>query len=85
MITKKEHLNLNKFNKLYVYSDGVYEIEKPDGDMVTLADYTEIIRKLSDFKSPQVDQVLTTMRALQGNEKPFEDDFSFVELIINRK
>lgn len=80
---KEASLDLNKFNKLYVYSDGVYEIEKPDGEMVTLVEYTEIIRKLSDFKTPQVDEVLKTMRVLQGNEEPFEDDFSFVELIIN--
>jgi len=53
--------------------------------MVTLVEYTEIIRKLSDFKTPQVEEVLTTMRALQGNEEPFEDDFSLVELIINRQ
>ena len=82
---KQASLNLKKFNKLYVYSDGVYEIEKPDGNMVTLAEYTEIIRKLSDFKQPQVEHVLKTMRALQGNDAPFEDDFSFVELIINRE
>ena len=82
---KEASLQLNKFNKLYVYSDGVYEIEKPGGEMVTLVEYTEIIRKLSDFKTPQVDEVLKTMRALQGNEEPFEDDFSLVELIINRQ
>jgi sigma-B regulation protein RsbU (phosphoserine phosphatase) len=84
MIFKEASLQLNKFNKLYVYSDGVYEIEKPDGDMVTLVEYTEIVRKLSDFKTPQVEEVLTTMRALQANQEPFEDDFSIVELIINR-
>lgn len=82
---KQASLSLKKFNKLYVYSDGVYEIEKPDGEMVTLAEYTEVIRKLSDFKQPQVEDVLKTMRALQGNDAPFEDDFSFVELIINRE
>lgn len=82
---KQASLNLKKFNKLYVYSDGVYEIEKPDGEMVTLAEFTELIRKLSDFKQPQVEDVLKTMRALQGNDASFEDDFSFVELIINRE
>ena len=83
-VFKEATLNLNKFNKLYVYSDGVYEIEKTDGEMVTLLEYTDIIRKLADFKKPQVDEVLATMRQLQANDGPFEDDFSFVELIINR-
>jgi sigma-B regulation protein RsbU (phosphoserine phosphatase) len=85
MVFKEASLDLNKFNKLYVYSDGVYEIEKPDGEMVTLAEYTEIIRKLSNFKQPQADEVLKTMRSLQVSSGPFEDDFSFVELIINRE
>ena len=78
-------VTLNKMNKLYVYSDGVYEIEKSDGEMLTLAEFTEVIRNISKVNSLQAEEVLLAMNKLKATNGPFEDDFSFIELIINQQ
>jgi sigma-B regulation protein RsbU (phosphoserine phosphatase) len=81
---KEASLKLSAYNQLTVYSDGVYEIEKINGDMVTLVEYTEIINKLTDVNVTHVDQVLHIMRGLQATEGPFEDDFSLLQMNIHR-
>ena len=52
--------------------------------MVTLLEYTDIMRKLSDIKITHVDSILETMKALQAVEGPFEDDFSLLQMNIHR-
>lgn len=81
---KEASLLLKKFNQLTVYSDGVYEIEKTDGEMVTLNEYTDIMRNLSDVKVMHIDSILETMKKLQATEGPFEDDFSLLQMNIHR-
>ena len=81
---KEATLPLKKFNQLTVYSDGVYEIEKIGGEMVTLHEYTDIMKKMSDIKITHVDSILKTMKALQATEGPFEDDFSLLQINIHR-
>jgi sigma-B regulation protein RsbU (phosphoserine phosphatase) len=81
---KEATLSLKKFNQLTVYSDGVYEIEKTGGEMVTLREYTDIMKKLSNIKTTHVDSILNTMKALQAIDGPFEDDFSLLQMNIHR-
>ncbi|MCX7186894.1 MAG: SpoIIE family protein phosphatase [Methylophilales bacterium] len=81
---KEAILPLKKFNQLTVYSDGVYEIEKTGGEMVTLHEYTDIMKKITDIKTTHVDSILKTMKALQATEGPFEDDFSLLQINIHR-
>lgn len=77
-------ISLQQQNKLYVYSDGVYEVEKASGEMVTLAEFTELIQLISQPDSSQVDKILKTMRDLQAEPGPFEDDFSLLEIQIRQ-
>ena len=81
---KEAILPLKKYNQLTVYSDGVYEIEKTGGEMVTLIEYTDIMKKMTDIKTTHVDSILKTMKALQATEGPFEDDFSLLQINIHR-
>ena len=80
---KEASLSLKKFNQLTVYSDGVYEIEKTNGEMVTLNEYTEIMQSLSDVKVTHIDSILETMKKLQATEGAFEDDFSLLQMNIH--
>ncbi len=82
-VFKEATVQLKKFNQLTVYSDGVYEIEKTDGEMVTLVEYTNIMKNLSDVKSTHVEEILNTMKALQAVQGPFEDDFSLLQMNIH--
>jgi phosphoserine phosphatase RsbU/P len=81
---KQATLSLKKYNQLTLYSDGVYEIEKQDGEMVSLLEYTAIMRKLSDITITHVDSIHQTMKGLQAVEGPFEDDFSLLQMNIHR-
>ena len=81
---KEATLKLNAYNQLTVYSDGVYEVEKKNGDMVTLVEFTDIIKKFSNVNVTHEDEILSTMIALQAIEGPFEDDFSLLQLNIHR-
>jgi sigma-B regulation protein RsbU (phosphoserine phosphatase) len=81
---KEATLALKKYNQLTLYSDGVYEIEKQDGEMVSLLEYTEVMRKLSDITVIHVDRIFTTMKGLQAVDGPFEDDFSLLQMNIHR-
>jgi len=81
---KEASITMQQHNKLYVYSDGVYEIEKANGDMVTLAEFTEIIQSLSRVDTSQVDVILQVMQNLKSEQGPFDDDFSLLEIQIRR-
>ena len=84
MVFKEASLELKQFNQLTVYSDGVYEIEKSNGEMVTLLEYTDIMKGLTDIKVTHVDSILKTMQGLQAEKGPFEDDFSLLQVNIHR-
>jgi len=85
MVFKEATLSLKKFNQLFVYSDGVYEVEKAGGEMVTLAEFTEIINKIANAKTFQVNEILNIMKSLQATDGPFEDDFSLLEMHITQE
>ena len=84
-VFKEDCMNLEDINKLYVYSDGVYEIEKPNGEMVTLAEFTESIKNLSKVDVPQVEEILEAMKNLKAVQGPFDDDFSLLEIQIRHQ
>jgi sigma-B regulation protein RsbU (phosphoserine phosphatase) len=84
MVFKEACIELKQFNQLTVYSDGVYEIEKSNGEMVTLLEYTDIMKGLTDIKVTHVDSILKTMQGLQAEKGPFEDDFSLLQVNIHR-
>ena len=60
---------------LYLFSDGTYEITRPDGGMVTHAEFCEILRGAS---GDSLEQIVRTMASIQGSER-FADDFSLVK------
>lgn len=83
MVFKEACLQLKQFNQLTVYSDGVYEIEKSNGEMVSLLEYKEIMNSLKDIKITHVDNILKIMQDLQAEKGPFEDDFSLLQINIH--
>lgn len=63
---------------LFVFSDGIYEITKQSGDEVELNEFVEILRKPEQVSGQKVNEVLETMRELQGRSH-FDDDVSLME------
>lgn len=65
-------------DRLYVYCDGVFEIERPDGSMWDQEGFVEALRKL-DPAEDVVEQALEAVRGIR--QQPFfEDDYSLVEV-----
>jgi serine phosphatase RsbU (regulator of sigma subunit) len=60
---------------LYLFSDGTYEITRPDGSMVTHAEFCEILRGAA---GDSLEEIVRTMASIQGSER-FVDDFSLVK------
>jgi sigma-B regulation protein RsbU (phosphoserine phosphatase) len=70
------HLN----STLYVFSDGVYEILKPDGEIWGLDGLMELMRCQPDSVNLQgLTYILNYIKALNHNE-PFEDDVSLLQI-----
>jgi sigma-B regulation protein RsbU (phosphoserine phosphatase) len=65
--------------KLYVFSDGIYEIQTRDGEEVDLPSFLEILRAPEGRPGAKVDEVLETMAKIQGRDQ-FDDDVSLMEL-----
>ena len=64
---------LDAGTRLFLFSDGCYEVTNADGVLMNLADFTRVL-----VEAKTVDDVVAASRAWQGREE-FEDDFSLVE------
>ena len=75
---------LTKENKLYVFSDGVYEITDKNNNEMTLEDFTNLVKKqFNNTDELQSDLIYEEIKNLKKDDGPLDDDFSIVELIIN--
>ncbi len=63
---------------LFVFSDGIYEITRQSGDEVELDEFVEILRQPEQSPGQKVNEVLETMREIQGRAH-FDDDVSLME------
>jgi phosphoserine phosphatase RsbU/P len=72
---------LNAFAKLYLYSDGVYEIERTDGSMWPFDDFVEFMKQGPHDQAgdSKMDRLIVYDREIQGREE-FVDDCSIVEM-----
>jgi sigma-B regulation protein RsbU (phosphoserine phosphatase) len=71
-------VELGPFARLLLYSDGAYEIARPDGPMWTVAEFIEFVSGLPR-EAPWADQILAHVRRLHGSDL-LADDFSVLEL-----
>jgi sigma-B regulation protein RsbU (phosphoserine phosphatase) len=66
-------------SRLYVFSDGVYEITKPDGSMMHLDELVDELVKPAPADGKKLEAVLEHARQLNGSPQ-FEDDYSMLEI-----
>lgn len=73
---------LDKYNRLYVFSDGVYEIDYSDGSgMMTIETFRQELRKAISPTQNKVKNMLEFAQKAQ-NSINFADDFTLVELMF---
>ncbi len=72
---------LDAFAKLYLYSDGAYEIQRTDETMWPFEEFVEFMKKgpHDAADGTKMDRLIAHDRILQGRDE-FIDDFSIVEL-----
>jgi len=66
-------------SRLYVYSDGVSEIDKAEGGLLNVDGLVDLLAQVAKEQGSLVDRLLAAARALQGSPE-FKDDFSLVEV-----
>lgn len=66
-------------SRLYVYSDGIYELPKSDGTILELEDFISVIARPSEQGKEEIDRILGFSQSLMGCES-FADDVSILEI-----
>jgi sigma-B regulation protein RsbU (phosphoserine phosphatase) len=69
-------------SRLYLYSDGAYELTTPDGGMLAIEDMEAMIARVSSSDTPQTAEILRLIRAAHGHAE-FQDDVSLLEVAFD--
>jgi len=76
---QRSTLALEPYARLYIYSDGIYEVPRPEGGMVQLNDFIELVGNLSREGDASPRNIIQAMRQIQKREM-FEDDVCLLEV-----
>ena len=66
---------------LYIYSDGVYEVEKPDGSMWRFVEFANYLQKVRSDNYSILDRLYGHVKEL-GKSEVLEDDFTILEVVF---
>ena len=73
---------LGPFARLFLFSDGVYEIARPDGAMWKFEEFVEHLGLPAPDAVSPLDRALQHVQSLHG-PGTLEDDFSLVQINFN--
>ncbi|NNL78698.1 MAG: serine/threonine-protein phosphatase, partial [Desulfobacterales bacterium] len=76
---KKNKLIVSEKTTLYVFSDGVYEVNKSDGSMWRFKDFSDFMDNIKAEGQSRIDSLYQHVKNI-GNLKYLEDDFTIVEV-----
>jgi sigma-B regulation protein RsbU (phosphoserine phosphatase) len=76
---KKDKHTIGKQNKLYIFSDGVYEVEQSDGSMWQFKEFTDFMNKIDSGSQSRLDHLHRHAENI-GIEDNFADDFTILEV-----
>jgi sigma-B regulation protein RsbU (phosphoserine phosphatase) len=65
-------------SRLYLFSDGVYEIDRPDDTMMTHEEFSMILKDPVESGHSKMEAIVAEVRRQQGKNE-FADDFSLTE------
>lgn len=66
---------------LYVFSDGVYEVEKPNGEMMTLEEMAQFIVEFNDNSKSEIMELYKYLQNL-GRKENLDDDFTMFKVFF---
>jgi serine phosphatase RsbU (regulator of sigma subunit) len=79
MTFDSEAIDLPAFSRLYVFSDGIYEVLRPDGTMLEYSEFVDILAASKRSAGSIIKQTVGAIQNLHGGQQ-FEDDVSIVEV-----
>ncbi|MDD5170189.1 MAG: fused response regulator/phosphatase [Syntrophales bacterium] len=68
-------------SRLYIFSDGVYEVDRPDGTMWTLEELEDFLKSYAGDEQQEIDALYQYVRELHSN-KILDDDFSMMRISL---
>lgn len=74
-----EETKLAPGSRLFVFSDGIYELTKPDGKMLDYTAFVALVNEMMQEEGVDLQTLVSKLKSLNGNDK-FDDDFSLLEL-----
>jgi sigma-B regulation protein RsbU (phosphoserine phosphatase) len=72
-------MDIGDYKRLFVFSDGIYEIEKKDRQIMRYNEFVEIVAKNDKPELEDVERIVQFAQALNG-PGPLEDDCSIVSI-----
>jgi sigma-B regulation protein RsbU (phosphoserine phosphatase) len=66
-------------SKLYIFSDGTYEIDKKDGGMVQFKEFVDVLSNYTEDGERDIERITEFAREVSG-KATFEDDFSLMRI-----
>ena len=75
-------LTVEPGSRLYLYSDGICELHRPDGSMWPFSEFVAAMSAPLALSESAIDRIHTTGRRVQA-DSPFLDDFSILEVMFN--
>ncbi|WP_422929869.1 SpoIIE family protein phosphatase [Singulisphaera sp. PoT] len=75
---RSETIQVGPCAKLFLYSDGIYEIEQKDGRMWPFDDFVKVLGEGARPGTSDLDRFVAQVRSIGGRDD-FVDDFSIVE------
>jgi sigma-B regulation protein RsbU (phosphoserine phosphatase) len=76
---RDQTMAITEGSRLFVFSDGVYELQKTAGGMFSLNELCNLIGRYGPQDHPDMNGLVTDLRAVQGRNA-FDDDFSMIIL-----
>jgi sigma-B regulation protein RsbU (phosphoserine phosphatase) len=79
VIYKKKDCKIDERTTLYIFSDGVYEVEKSDGSMWRFQEFADLMNKFKTDGQSILDRLYSYAKKIGSSDK-FEDDFTIIEV-----
>jgi sigma-B regulation protein RsbU (phosphoserine phosphatase) len=67
--------------RLYLFSDGVFEVQRPDGTMTTFEEFVDFIKGAGSNNQSDLDLLFEHLMQIRGGGA-LEDDFSIVRFAL---